>query len=209
LEPNYKQSLQIKMARKWSNKNLPGALHFLTSNIAGRRPIFKSTEACLAVVDVLSELRGEWPFKLIAYVLMPDHIHLVVNPRDGRIRELGGKLKSSSSRKIVPLFPDGTFVIGLDESGAPAHQVYQESFKAFPLWSTWMIWQKINYIHSNPLKARLVKSAADYRWSSYRSFYLGEHDPIEVDRDWWWPDDVKKLAVAAKEWSKELAAKKR
>ena len=33
-----------------------------------------------------------------------------------------------------------------------------------------MIWQKINYIHANPLKARLVRSAKDYYWSSFRSW---------------------------------------
>jgi hypothetical protein len=58
----------------------------------------------------------------------------------------------------------------------------------------------INYIHFNPVKAGLVKSAGEYQWSSFRSFYLREKDvPIEVDREWWWPEDVKKLAVAAKQ----------
>ncbi|MGH9763157.1 MAG: REP-associated tyrosine transposase, partial [Blastocatellia bacterium] len=146
------------MGGKWSNKNLPGALHFLTSNVSNRLPIFKDSEACEAVISVFSELRAEWPFKLVAYVLMPDHIHLVVNPRDGRIQELTGKLKSMISRRIIPLFPQGSFVIGHTE----AHQVWQESFKATPLWSDWMIWQKINYVHQNPLKAKLVKSAQDY-----------------------------------------------
>ena len=69
----------------------------------------------------------------------------------------------------------------------------------------WMIWQKMNYIHFNPVKAGLVRSAGDYKWSSFRSFYLREKEvPIEVDREWWWPEDVKKLAVAAKQWSKEI-----
>lgn len=71
-----------------------------------------------------------------------------------------------------------------------------------------MIWQKINYIHSNPLKARLVRSVADYKWSSYRSFYFGEAEPIKVDKEWWWPDDVRKLSEAATEWSKEMAERK-
>ena len=77
--------------------------------------------------------------------------------------------------------------------------MWQESFKAFPLWSGWMINQKNNYIHANPVKARLVKSAADYYWSSYRSFYGQGHEPLAVDHDWWWPDDAEKLAKAMKE----------
>jgi hypothetical protein len=59
-----------------------------------------------------------------------------------------------------------------------------------------MIWQKINYIHNNPVKARMVRSAADYRWSSFRAFYQLSDEPVPVDREWWWPDDVKRLSVA-------------
>jgi len=67
-----------------------------------------------------------------------------------------------------------------------------------------MIWQKINYIHNNPLKAGLVKSAADYRWSSFRAFYRQSDKPLPVDRDWWWPEDVKKLSMAMAEWGQEI-----
>jgi len=53
-----------------------------------------------------------------------------------------------------------------------------------------MIWQKINYIHANPVKAGLVRSAKDYRWSSFRSFYSQPDESLAVDRDWWWADDA-------------------
>ncbi len=62
-----------------------------------------------------------------------------------------------------------------------------------------MINQKIHYIHANPVKARLVNSARDYYWSSFRSFYTQGDEPLAVDHDWWWPDDVEKLSKAMKE----------
>ena len=193
------------MARKWSNRNLPGALHYVTGNCLNRSKVFGYDQYCLAFIQVLGEQRESWPFKLVAYALMPDHFHLMVNPRDGRIKELMQALNSLSAREIVRLAADTSFKTADGER----NQVWQESFKAQPLWSPWMIWQKINYIHSNPLKAGLVKSVADYRWSSYRSFYFGESEPISVDKDWWWPDDVKKLAVASAEWSREMMEKKK
>jgi len=49
-----------------------------------------------------------------------------------------------------------------------------------------MISQKINYVHANPVKARLVKSAKDYYWSSFRSFYRLADEPLAVDHEWWW-----------------------
>jgi len=62
-----------------------------------------------------------------------------------------------------------------------------------------MIWQKINYIHANPVKARLVKSAGAYRWSSFRAFYSEDLVDLKVDLEWWWPDDSEKLSKAMKE----------
>jgi hypothetical protein len=62
-----------------------------------------------------------------------------------------------------------------------------------------MIWQKINYIHANPVKAGLVKSAKDYPWSSFRSFYSQDDQSLAVDHDWSWPDDVEKLSQAIKQ----------
>lgn len=182
------------MARKWSNLNLPGALHFVTGNFLDRAKVFIEPSCCNAFLDVLSSTNQRWPSKLIAYVLMPDHFHLISNPRDGRIKEFVGEFKSRSAKSIVKATK--RFRFKADEDG---HQVWQESFKSNALWSGWMIWQKINYIHANPVKAGLVKSAKDYRWSSFRAFYSPGDEPIVVDRDWWWSDDAEKLAQAVNE----------
>jgi putative transposase len=184
------------MARKWSNQNLPGALHFVSGNFLDRLPVFSQPRCCKSFIDTLATLLDEWPCKLIAYVLMPDHTHLIVNPKDGRIKEFTGKLKSLSARAMVQTAHGIDFKFDPEES---SHLVWQESFKATPLWSAWMIWQKINYIHANPIKAGLVKSAKDYRWSSFRSFYSGDEVDLKVDQDWWWPDDSEKLSKAMKE----------
>jgi REP-associated tyrosine transposase len=182
------------MTRKWSNENLPGALHYVTGNFVNRLRVFTHTACCQAFLAELQGINQRWPAKLIAYVLMPDHFHLISNPRDGRIKEFIGELKSLSAKAIIisnPLFK-------FPDDGDQGHQVWQESFKAMPLWSGWMIWQKINYIHANPVKAGLVKSAKDYRWSSFSSFYSGDDGPITVDRQWAWPDDAEKLSQAVR-----------
>jgi putative transposase len=182
------------MARKWSNLNLPGALHFVTGNCINRLSVFTEPACCLAFLGELETLNRKWPAKLIAHVLMPDHFHLISNPQDGRIIEFCRDLKSKTAKAIVQT--TGRFRFPESEEG---HQVWQESFKAMPLWSGWMISQKIDYIHANPVKAKLVKTAADYYWSSFRSFYCQGDGPLAVDHDWWWPDDGEKLSKAMKE----------
>jgi putative transposase len=124
---------------------------------------------------------------------MPDHFHLISNPRDGRIKEFVGALKSLSAKRILSVSKRVHLRNG---------QVWQESFKAMPLWSGWMIWQKINYIHANPVKAGIVRSAKDYRWSSFRSYYSPAEELIEIDRDWAWAEDTEKLSSAVRAFGK-------
>lgn len=192
------------MAKKWTNRNLPGALHFVTGNCHNRTRVFKTEGYCLLFLQAIQELREAQPFKLVAYVLMPDHFHLIVNPRDGEVTRLTGALKGLSGRRIIDASPPSAFLLAKPAPDGATHQLWQDSFKALPLWSNWMIWQKINYIHNNPLKALLVKSAADYRWSSFRAFYHQSGEPLAVDREWWWPDDVRKLSMAMAKWSQEM-----
>jgi len=76
---------------------------------------------------------------------------LISNPCDGRIKEFIGALKSFSAKSIARENKQFQFPMPVD-----SHRVWQESFKAIPLWSEWMIWQKINYIHANPVKAGIA-----------------------------------------------------
>lgn len=186
------------MAKKWTNKNLPGALHFVTGNVVDRKQIFNKEQICRAFLEELQNLRQEGACKLIAFVLMLEHFHMILNPRSGDIQSTTGILKSISAQKIVKLSPNGLFF----KDGE--NQVWQESFKALPLWSRWMIDQKINYIHGNPVKANLCDSAEDYRWTGFRSFYRDECDPLlAIDKTWWWDDDDEKLVKSLNQWEHE------
>ena len=54
------------MARKWSNLNLPGALHFVTGNCKNRLPVFSESECCKAFLAEFKILNQDWPSGLIA-----------------------------------------------------------------------------------------------------------------------------------------------
>ncbi len=88
------------MARKWTNQNIPGALHFITGNIIDRIAVFEQENICLEFLEICGNLRRDWPAKLVAYVLMPDHFHLIANPRDGDIRGFSTTMYPSHWRLI-------------------------------------------------------------------------------------------------------------
>lgn len=70
------------MAKKWTNKNLGGVLHYVTGNVDKRRAIFKDGKNCIAFLEELQSLRDRLESRLIAFVVMLDHFHLIVNVRD-------------------------------------------------------------------------------------------------------------------------------
>ncbi len=178
-----------------------GALFFVTGNVLDRKPIFRIESYARAFLEELQDLRRSHQYKLIAFVVMLDHIHLILNPMGGDIQTFTGILKSLSAKRIIALAPIGTFAKGEE------NQVWQESFKSLPLWSGWMINQKINYIHANPVKARLCATAEEYPWSSFRSFYRDEQDPLlQSDKDWWWDGDMELLKESVNKWETEKVA---
>jgi len=91
------------LARKWTNLSQPGALHFVTGNFLNRWHVFTEDACCRVFLAELKELNEKWPSKLITYVLMPDHFHLISNPRDGRIKEFCGHLKAVAAKAIKEL----------------------------------------------------------------------------------------------------------
>ncbi len=109
---------------------------------------------------------------------MPNHVHLVVAPSDGQIRKLVQKIKSLSARYLIRYLKtsgEDKLLTALRKAAVgpkrDTYQVWQDGFHAVPLWSDWMIRKKIDYIHANPLRKRLVKSAKDYAWSSFCGYY--------------------------------------
>ena len=79
----------------------PNIFHYTTSVCLRRVPVFRSDHACELFMEALTETRKRYPLKLIGYMLMPDHNHLIVNPLGRDIRRVMNSLKSGSARMII------------------------------------------------------------------------------------------------------------
>src|SRR5438874_11110836 len=76
-------------------------VHYVTGVTYARVPIFRRDEISSLFVEALSETRLKDPFKLIGYVIMPDHFHLLANPLSMDITRLVGKLKGRGASRIL------------------------------------------------------------------------------------------------------------
>jgi len=179
-------------------------VHYVTGVTFRRTPIFRDDHVCSLFIESLLETRDKDPFKLIGYVLMPDHFHLLTNPIGLNISKVIGKLKGRSASKILKDLRTRVEVSTLKDLKLPrplasgqTHAVWLRDFSSIDLWSNKFILQKLHYIHMNPVRAGLCNHPAKWRWSSYHAYFPHEPGlvPIEIDWHWLWnPDEFANAA---------------
>ena len=152
-----------------------GDLHFITFSCAGRRPLLGTPEARNSFVRILSEVRHRYEFRLIGYVVMPEHVHLLTSePRKGNPSRAMQVLKQ---RVSVVLLERG------EEECAAERHFWQRRFYDFNVYSGGKLTEKLAYMHLNPIKRNLVSHLRDWPWSSW-SHYT-DCGPVLIPIDRW------------------------
>ena len=135
--------------------------YFVTTNIANAYPLFTDDTNARIVVTALLYLRQRGDFDLYSYVIMPDHLHLLLLPRQEKsVSEMMHSIKSFTAKEINK---------HMNRSG----KVWQEDYYEHAVRGKADFDEKLIYIHNNPVKAGLVKTAEDYKYSSaYKEAYV-------------------------------------
>lgn len=162
-----------------------GDLHFLTFSCYRRRPLLKTVRARDVFVRELARVRDELGFQLIGYVVMPEHVHLLVSePPRGTPSTVLQKLKLRVARRLGKRKrrpPAGQIQLPFEEGGATARGgFWQARFYDFNVYSHRKKIEKLSYMHANPISRGLVEHPKDWRWSSW-SFYQQRQGMIHVD----------------------------
>jgi putative transposase len=191
---------------KLFKSNEPNTFHYVTLVTFNRVPVFRSERVCEIFIGVLKEVREKYPYKLIGYVLMPDHVHAIINNRSGTISDWLRRARGNSARKILTWLREERHLMSLEKLALPhpqkrqhTHAVWQKDPSVIDLWSHRFIRQKLNYLHLNPVRAGLCEHPADWKWSSYRAYLphkVGEV-PIEVDWQAYWKKDELEIKEGA------------
>jgi len=161
---------------------------FITAVAKNRLPVFR-TEALKSITcKAIDEARVSCGFSLFAYVLMPDHFHLLTDsPRKPSV--VLQFIKGIVSRRVLGYLREMNYASCLKklehDSWKRNHRysLWQHDSDVFPVVAESTFMQKVDYIHQNPVRAGLVARAEDYHWSSIR-FWKGcpiENEPLKVD----------------------------
>lgn len=158
--------------------NAPGHAHELTLSCYRKLKLFTEGDRCRCFLLALEEARKALDYDVWAYVIMPDHVHVLVRPkqREYTIESFRAMLKKRSGLMAMEtLRADGATLerLTVRQGDVLRHRFWQIG-KGYDrnLWTPPLIWKSIRYIHGNPVKAGLCETPADWPWSSYR-FYEG------------------------------------
>ena len=169
-----------------------GSLHFITWSCYRRKPLLSTPARRDLVLAVLELMRVRYRFAVIGYVVMPEHVHLLISeplisepligePSIGDPSKIIQAVKLSVSRRLA---------FGGEFSG----RFWQRRFYDFNLWGQQKEVEKLKYMHRNPVVRGLVAGLEDWPWSSYRSYAYGEAGLVRIN-DWtWWQEKIRRSA---------------
>ncbi len=169
--------------------NTPGEPHELTFTCFQYRKFLSKDRTRQYVIDALKRFPKQYDFDLWAYVIMPEHVHLIVFPRPDKydMSALLKSFKQSVARKAINYLrrhnpeglrllatgmPDTPYAFWMDGPGYDRNVLKTETLEFM-----------VNYIHNNPVRRELVVSPEDWVWSSAREWEEAGSGLLRLDLD--------------------------
>jgi len=162
-----------------------GDLHFVTFSCYRRRPLLGTVRARNRFVEILDEVRRRHDFHLIGYVVMPEHVHLILSePAKKTPSRVLQVLKQKVARTLLRKrrkAMGGQLSSRFEDSPVEAPHFWQRRFYDFNIWSEKKLREKLEYIHANPVQRKLVLHPREWPWSSWGYYAKGEKGRIRID----------------------------
>jgi REP element-mobilizing transposase RayT len=166
------------------------ALYFLTFQVVDWVDIFTRPIHRDIVLDSLRFCQNKKGLQVFGYVVMSNHVHLIANHPKGKLSDTIRDLKKYTARTIINTVKENNesrrewildrFLFnGRKHSRNKDYQLWTHENHAVVLYSNSFIWEKLEYIHNNPVRAMIVEQPEDYLYSSARN-YAGMKSLMDV-----------------------------
>ena len=173
------QPLRKQMRRR----DIPGSVRYITFSCYGRMPLLNHPEIRELFIDALGRARRTFAFELFAWVVMPEHAHLLLRPKPGdALAPALAFMKTSTSQRILNRWKRlrAPILHRLVRAGGGFHYWlpgggFDRNVRDEPEFC-----ETVRYIHRNPVERGLVAAPDGWRWSSIHS-WLGR--PINLIHD--------------------------
>ncbi len=144
-----------------------GDLHFITFSCYHRLPYLGGPASRALFESSLERIRARYALVVLGYVVMPEHVHLLVNePKVVLLDRVIQALKLSVSVR------------------REERSFWQARYYDFNVFSTAKQVEKLRYMHRNPVARGLVANPEDWEWSSFRHYATGLEGTVEIESFW-------------------------
>jgi putative transposase len=144
-----------------------GDVHFLTFSCHGRLPYLADPVTCELFEHSLEAMRKRYVFHVFGYVIMPEHIHLLVSePARAKLDRAIQALKTSVAKQ------------------RPQRPFWLARYYDFNIHTGEKVKEKLHYLHRNPVTCGLVERPEQWRWSSFQHHHTGQRGIIEIESIW-------------------------
>jgi putative transposase len=148
-----------------------GDLHFITFSCFERRPLLARPRAPRIFEETLERVRRWYGFGVLGYVVMPEHVHLLVSePERGSLSLSIQMLKQLTGHKLRSRGSDTPF--------------WHTRYYDFNVRTAKKRIEKLRYMHRNPVVRGLVQQPEDWEWSSFRHYQTGVEGVVEIESEW-------------------------
>ena len=166
-------------------------LYFVSFAVVDWIDVFIRNEYKDIVIDSLSYCQKNKGLEIYAWCIMTSHVHLIIGTHGKNMEDILRDFKSFTSRSLKiaiqenPVESRKEWMLSMMEDAGTKNsnnndfQFWQQDNHPIELWDNYMMEQKLEYIHMNPVAAGFVSSPEDYVYSSARD-YAGEKGLLEI-----------------------------
>lgn len=161
-----------------------GYSHFITTSCYRRLPLLASPRSRDLFLRVLESVRRRYHFVVAGYVVMPEHVHLLISePERGDPSAVMKALKQGFARCLLGRLrrSNRSHSLLLWQEPVELGRLWQPRFYDFVVFSDKKRVEKLRYMHRNPVKRGLVLEPEQWGWSSFRHYAYGESGPVVVN----------------------------
>jgi REP element-mobilizing transposase RayT len=142
-----------------------GAIHHVMNRGHGGEEIFEGIKNKVQFLDFLEDLSGRLKIRIIAYCIMNNHFHMILENTSGKLSEFMKRL-------------NGLYGMYYRKESGGKGYVFQNRYHSTLIDTDAYLLHAIAYLLRNPVRAGIVKCAEDYKWSSIGAYYSDKGEGI-------------------------------
>jgi len=155
-----------------------GYSHFITTSCYQRQPLLNTPQNRDLFLEVLEQVRRRYHFVVVGYVVMPEHVHLLLTePERDNPSVVMQALKQGFARRLIARRRRAAG----SQTASQHDRIWQHRFYDFVVFSDEKRVEKLRYMHRNPVKRGLVQEPQEWAWSSFRHYANDDRGPVLVN----------------------------